>query len=363
MSVSHFLYADDLVLVSKSEDGLQKSLDNLHIFANSKHLAVSVKKSKTVIFNKGGKLIDRRFSINGQYLENVIDFCYLGFNVKASGIVSHAMNILYDKANKAMRPLVSCIFRFKIPIDVAFRLFHSYIAPIALYNAENWMIFSDKTIKNYSPKVAIDVNSNFKIDVLLRKFIKQTLGLNKSCPNIAVYGETGQTPLSIKAFRSLLSFWYRITNESDTLAKKALLENISMRTNWIKTVEKLLGTFNLTDKIDNAKSLKLSWRLTMDTYFTENWKSNLRLDESSRLKFYKKIKQDFKFEEFLLLKNFNHRRNIAKIRCSDHKLEIETGRHRNILPDNRICMLCPSTLVESEEHFLVNCQLFCKLRV
>ena len=64
MSVSHFLYADDLVLVSKSEDGLQKSLDNLHIFANSKHLAVSVKKSKTVIFNKGGKLIDSRYSTN-----------------------------------------------------------------------------------------------------------------------------------------------------------------------------------------------------------------------------------------------------------------------------------------------------------
>ena len=218
-------------------------------------------------------------------------------------------------------------------------------------------------LKNYTPELVTDINSKFRIDVLLRKFIKQILGLSRSCPNLAVYGETGQCPLSIKAFRSLLSFWYRITNETSTLAKKALVENIAMRTNWIKTVEKLLGTFELTDKIDNAKNLKRNAKLAMETKFTENWKLQLRQDESSRLKFYKQIKQEFTFEDFLRLPAFEHRRNIAKIRCSDHKLEIEIGRHRDTPIENRICKLCPSKVIESEEHFLLNCEIFGSIRI
>ena len=57
-----------------------------------------------MIFNPSGKMIQRYFSVNGQPLEPVQTFCYLGFDVKASGTVKHAMNTLYDKANKAMRP-------------------------------------------------------------------------------------------------------------------------------------------------------------------------------------------------------------------------------------------------------------------
>ena len=71
------------------------------------------------------------------------------------------------------------------------------------------------------------------------------LGVSKSCPNLpnlATYGETGEIPLSLKAFRLLINFWHRISNQTDdSLAKKALLENIDMRTIWIKTVEKFLG--------------------------------------------------------------------------------------------------------------------------
>ena len=34
-----------------------------------------------MILNKGGKLIDTHFTINGPSLENVQDFCYLGFKI------------------------------------------------------------------------------------------------------------------------------------------------------------------------------------------------------------------------------------------------------------------------------------------
>ena len=149
IKLSHFLYADDMILLSETEEGLQNSLDALDRFSVRKRLEISVKKSKTMVFNKSGRFIKKYFNLNGKLLEPVQDFCYLGFEVKASGITSHAMNTLYDKANKAMRPLMISIARFNIPVRKAIHLFHTFIAPIALYNCENWMVLGDKRISKF----------------------------------------------------------------------------------------------------------------------------------------------------------------------------------------------------------------------
>ena len=74
--ISHFLYADDLVLVSLSPEGLQRSLDKISDYATTKSLTISIKKSKSMIFNTGGRLIKSKFYINGEALEPVQSFCY-----------------------------------------------------------------------------------------------------------------------------------------------------------------------------------------------------------------------------------------------------------------------------------------------
>ena len=43
-NISHFLYADDLVLVSLSPEGLQRSLDKISDYATTKSLTISIKK-------------------------------------------------------------------------------------------------------------------------------------------------------------------------------------------------------------------------------------------------------------------------------------------------------------------------------
>ena len=47
--ISHFLYADDLVVLSKSRTGLQRCIDKTSSFVKAKHLTISVKKSKTMV--------------------------------------------------------------------------------------------------------------------------------------------------------------------------------------------------------------------------------------------------------------------------------------------------------------------------
>ena len=82
--------------------------------------------------------------------------------------------------------------------------------------------------------------------------LKNVLGVTKSCPDLAVYGETGEFPLSLKGLRLTLNFWNRVNSLPETsLAKKALLENITIRSNWIQTIEKLIGILSIVNKIEN----------------------------------------------------------------------------------------------------------------
>ena len=93
-----------------------------------------------MVFNAGGRLINTKFTIDGQTLEAVKSFCYLGFEVVASGTVTRAMEILKDKAKKALHPLMGAIAKFDLPVKVAIIPFYTYIIPILLYSVENWAI-------------------------------------------------------------------------------------------------------------------------------------------------------------------------------------------------------------------------------
>ena len=168
--------------------------------------------------------------------------------------------------------------------------------------------------------------STSKIDTTYRKFLKFILGVSKSCPNHAIYGETGEIPISMKSYRLTLNFWHRVSNLPNTsLAKMALLENINLRTNWIKTIEKLINTLNLADKIENHKIFKKATKTALENGFQKWWETLHNGSGNSRLIFYMKIKSEFRMENYLKIPGVQLRRHISKLRCSDHVLEIEKG--------------------------------------
>ena len=362
-NINHFLYADDLVLISESSEGLQNSLDKVHQFANSKHLTISVTKSKTITFNQTGRMIKNSFTLNKETLEHVQTFCYLGFDIKCSGTVKHALNTLCDKANKALRPLLCAITRFNIPVKTCIRLFNTFISPIVLYNTENWTILSDKQLQNFNNNTIMDDTSGSKVDITHRKLLKFILGVSKSCTNLTLYGETGEVPLSLKGYRLTLNYWHKLSTLPDTyLVKKALLENIELHTNWIITIEKLISCFNLADKIGNHDKFKKVTKYNIDKAYLDYWKTQLSRPDLTKLDFYREIKNDFSMENYLHIDNFDIRKTIAKFRCSDHSLEIEKGRHKKIPRTGRICKLCDKGLVETEEHFLLKCDKYDPLK-
>ena len=102
-SISCLLYADDIVLMSQSANGLQTILDNLKLFCDKWNLKVNIQKTKVMIFNKSGKVLKGyTFSFEEQSLELVSEYKYLGIIFKPSGSFSFAINYLSKKTSKAM---------------------------------------------------------------------------------------------------------------------------------------------------------------------------------------------------------------------------------------------------------------------
>ena len=56
-----------------------------------------------------------------------------------------------------------------------------------------------------------------------------------------------------------------------------------------------------------------------------------------------------------VIKNVTWRRQITKFRVSNHKLLIETGRHKNMNLSARTCPVCDLNEIEDESHFLLSC--------
>ena len=224
---------------------------------------------------------------------------------------------------------------------------------------ENWATLTDKKLENFNESDFFD-NTNESTDVIHRKLLKYILGVSKSCPNMAIYGETGEIPLALKGYRLMLDYWNRLINLPDEcLAKKALIENVNLRTNWILTIEKLIKTFNLIEV--NSKHFKRTAKVNISEYYKTSWKNKLTTQNLPRLQVYKLINSEFTVPKHLGLP-YHMRKVISKIRCSNHQLEIEKGRHTKTLREDRICKTCASGAIEDENHFLLQCLTYTPLR-
>ena len=149
-SISCIAWADDLVLLAESEEGLQNLLKVLEIFCHENKLHINTDKTKCMIFNKTGRLIRRNFFINGAFLESVRSYKYLGFLLTPSGEIRSGLHDLRDRALKAFMKLKSDLgYAFKQDILTTLHLTDSLISPILLYMSDFWGCLNQTRLKTY----------------------------------------------------------------------------------------------------------------------------------------------------------------------------------------------------------------------
>ena len=203
-NMSCLLWADDLLIMSRSAKGLQTAINKTKMFYDSLGLEVNQSKSKVMIFNARGLKLDKvpehQFFIGNNHVEVVNTYQYLGINLKPSGSMQYAVSELADKASRAWFAISNVLYKHKrLPVSCAFQLFDSLIRPVALFSCEFWLptILSKKSFD--SKDNLLKSWETLRCEVLNQKLCRLLLSVHKRCSRLATMCELGRYPLPISS--------------------------------------------------------------------------------------------------------------------------------------------------------------------
>ena len=345
-SLGCIIWADDILLLSKSELGLSNMLNTLKTYTENNGMNINVAKTKVMIFNKNGKHIRKSFPYGENRIESTRQYKYLGFLVTPSGEIHSGLKDLKDRALRAFIKLKKKMGWFfqKFPL-VSIKLFETLVKPILLYASDFWGI--------------LKLPKNNPTELIHHMFCKHLLGVQKQTTNVGVLLELGQIPLNIYAKKMAIKNWKRISlkKEANSLVIKSYEFALKEKLNWPSLTKNNLSEIGMMQSFqgDNMIHEKAFARMR-DIFHQEAFATISK--ESSKLRTYKEIKQEIGFETFLAnMTNTRNRTTLTKFRLSNHTLMIEKGRHQRIDKNLRFCPFCPNC-VEDEMHFLMDCKCF-----
>ena len=102
-TINCLMYADDLLIISPSPEGLQQSLNVIHRHAQQWKLKVNTKKSNIIILSGNGqKKNNINFKYSNETLQIVDKQTYLDIEMTSSGRYTYAREVLSKKATKVL---------------------------------------------------------------------------------------------------------------------------------------------------------------------------------------------------------------------------------------------------------------------
>ncbi len=133
-------WADDLILVSQTEQGLQKCIDSLEGYCNKLGLQVNASKTKCMIMSLGKVSTDKMsFSYGNAELDIVESYKYLGLLITYNWNVTKMIQDRIDKANRAIFMIRRAISSVQnVSIDLALSMFDKRISPVLLFGCPIW---------------------------------------------------------------------------------------------------------------------------------------------------------------------------------------------------------------------------------
>ena len=343
--VNALMYADDLILLSETREGLQNLINKINDFCNKRKLTINAKKTKVMVFNRGNKLIKADLFCNPALLENVKNFKYLGITVSAKNCsFSPTIDDLSTKASRAIFALNNKIKISKIPPKLALKIFNAQIVPILLYGSEVWGPYMNYDYVSWEKS---------KIERIQTQFLKRILGCSYSTSNNMTRGEVGVRPLLVQIIKRVVLYIGNIKKRNSSLANVAFQCELNNEPNMVLFLKKF--DLNADDLIDKSK---FQVRNICDDNYDRYW--SRAISESPKALSYILFKKNVCFEKYLTqIENTRHRKAISRFRLSNHSLLIEKGRHLRppLARDDRKCFICKRE-IENEKHFLIRCPLY-----
>ena len=349
------LFADDMVILGKDRDDLQKSLDRLEYYCNKWGLEVNTEKTKVVVFRKRGGLLNNEFwTYKGVNLEVVNNFNYLDtvFNYTGTFVLNQETPV--GKGLKALNCLLFNTKKYCLKPKVLCQLFDAFVGSILNFSSKVWGFGKCKEIER-----------------IHLKFYKTLLTVKSSISNMGVYGELGRCPLYISRYARIIKFWCQILDLGNILINSLydplLAECSRGMNNWASSVKKLLDNYGFSYVWNNPfsvnlKTFHLLLKERVSDVFMQDWFN--KISNSGSFTLYKNFKQSFEIEHYLNVLSRKFRIVISRLRRSAHQLRIETGRYARNRTDraSHLCTLCDKSDLEDEYHFVLICPVYDSIR-
>ncbi|KAL4237739.1 hypothetical protein ACF0H5_002452 [Mactra antiquata] len=351
------LFADDMVILGNSVEDLQTRLDLLYEYCTKWGLEVNTDKTKIVVFrNKGPIKRNETWKYGEKSLDIVDNFNYLGvvFNYTGSFVLNS--QYIHGKAIKALNVLINNMIKYDVQPKIALQLFDAFVGSTLNYACPVW-----------------GFNKYNDLERIHLRFCKFVLGVRQNACNAAVYGELGRYPLYIHRYIQILKYWFKVKDSSNIILKT--MYQVSKNRcekgykSWALSVKQILDEHGfshvwISPWLYNENTFIPTFKQKVYDCFLQKWRSDI--NNSSILNIvYSHLHEQFIMSKYLtVLKSKTYRSYLARIRISAHHLRVQTGRYgQNRIPRNeRSCLLCGSSEVEDEFHFILICPRFADLR-
>ena len=132
-NINNLRYVDDTTLMAESEEELKSLL--MKVKEESEKAALKLNIQKTKIMASGPVT---SWQIDGEIMETVTDFIFLGSKITADGDCSHKIKILLGR--KAMTNLDSVLKSRDITLLTKVYLVKAMVFPVVIYGCESWTI-------------------------------------------------------------------------------------------------------------------------------------------------------------------------------------------------------------------------------
>ena len=134
-NINNLRYADDTTLMEESEEELKSLLMKVKEESEKVGLKLNIEKTKIMA---SGPITS--WQINGETVETVADFIFLGSKITADGDCSHEIKRCLLLGRKVVTNLDSMLKIRDITLPARAHLAKAMVFPVVMYGCESWTI-------------------------------------------------------------------------------------------------------------------------------------------------------------------------------------------------------------------------------
>ena len=134
-NINSFRYADDTTLMSESEEELKSLLMTVEEESEKAGLKLNIQKTKITAFSP-----ITSWQIDGETVETVADFIFLGSKITADGDCSHKIKRCLLFGRMVMTDLDSIFKSRDITLSTKVCLVKAMVFPVVMYGCASWTV-------------------------------------------------------------------------------------------------------------------------------------------------------------------------------------------------------------------------------